>query len=108
MRTEELDLFAPPSAEERRDAGLEKVSREEFILAVRQWVIRNLKDGDRVTGETIRVGCLKDGIVPHHCNAWGAAIRSMSEKILFHTGDYVKMRTSSSHARANPVWVVRL
>lgn len=59
--------------------------------------------GTLCTGESIRLGCLEQGIAPHHHNAWGAVInRCIRAGLLTETGRFLRMKSRSSHARRNP------
>ena len=99
------DMFAPPDAETRRDEGMRKVDRPNFSARVREFAITYL-NGQEVTGEDIRVACVEHGIVPHHHNAWGAAIRPMIGTILMPTNKRKKAQTSKSHARVVEIYLV--
>lgn len=75
---------------------------EDFGDNVVRFVV-SLPKGTLCTGETIRLGCLERGIVPHHHNAWGAAVsRCVRAGLLSETGRFPRMKSPSSHARRNP------
>lgn len=65
--------------------------------------VTSLPKGTLCTGESIRLACLEHGIVPHHHNAWGAAIsRCVRAGLLTETGRFLRMKSRTSHARRNP------
>ena len=89
----------------QRDEALERVSRAAFTSDVRNVVESMI--GQRVTGEDIRVECSSRGIEPHHANAWGAVINSMIRgNLLMFDNEYKQMKSTSSHARKTPVYLV--
>ena len=95
----------PDEGRTHRDEALERVSRTAFTAAVKD-VVESMS-GQRVTGEDIRVECACRGVVPHHPNAWGAAINSMVRKnLLIFDNEYKQMKSASSHARKTPVYRV--
>jgi len=63
--------------------------------------------GREGTGEDFRLSCERDGIRPHHANAWGALILSLKRQgHLVETGEWRSMRDSKSHARMTRVYRV--
>lgn len=92
-------------AQQLAEAGMVQVlehAPEDFSDNVFHYVI-NLPPGTVCTGESIRLECLAQGILPHHPNAWGAAIsRCVRAGLLLETGRFPRMRSASSHSRRNP------
>jgi len=105
----DLPLFLPQVAKERRDRALKQVtanSGSKFQQLVREAVVT--LDGQQVTGEDIRIHCVKKGIEPHHHNAWGGIISSLVKiGMLEPTGKYTQMRTLKSHARETRIYLVK-
>jgi hypothetical protein len=65
--------------------------------------IRNLPYGWKGIGEDIRLACPEP---PHHHNAWGAVISTAVRKgWLQPTGRYLKMRSTTSHARESKEYI---
>jgi hypothetical protein len=47
----------------------------------------------------------REGVVPHHHNAWGALIlHAVSQGLLERTGRWTHMRDRRSHARLTPIY----
>ncbi len=68
-----------------------------------QELVRSLSG--EVTGEDVRLACERDGIVPHHHNAWGAAVARMVRlKYLVPTGEWVPMTGNRSNGRRTPMY----
>lgn len=60
--------------------------------------------GEEVSGEDIRLRCLRYGIKPHHPNAWGAFISGLSRRgLLRKTGRYVMSQENGSEIRVYEV-----
>ena len=88
-----------------RDRALESVSRGGFTASVER-VVDSLT-GSRMTGEDIRAACTERNVLPHHPNAWGAAINALIRrgKLVF-DNEYRQMKATSSHARRTPVYLI--
>lgn len=103
--TERLEKVAP-TPEQKRDAALEDVKREDFWVVVRSHVCSNLV-GQHLTGEEIREACEAWGITPHHHNAWGGLIGGMVRSgLLRRTMERRKMHGPKSNARRTDVYLV--
>lgn len=77
--------------------------KEAFARGVYGYIAR-LPHDKHVTGEDIRVGCSRLGIVPAHHNAWGGIILSATARgLLSDTGKFVPMGVLSSHKRRTSV-----
>jgi hypothetical protein len=103
------DLFDGDESRRRRDEGMERVSYNagDFTARVRGYVVRLPFDCE-LTGEDIRRGCEAHGILPHHSNAWGAAINScVRAGLIVRTGRTTTMKRKTSNARRNPIYRVR-
>ena len=99
------NIFDLDSGRRERDDALELVSRKEFMEGVER-VVDSLV-GKRMTGEDIREVCTTRDVVPHHPNAWGAAINSMVIKgKMVRTKEFRQMKATKSHARRTPVYLV--
>lgn len=102
------DLFV---ARQARDEGIAKT-----VLKNESWLercISKLKTMKLcghvvVTGETIRVWMLANGIEnPSSPHAWGALVRTaMKRGLLRDTGRQEQMMTEKSHARRTPLWEI--
>jgi hypothetical protein len=78
---------------------------EDFREHVVRFVV-SIPTGTLCTGESIRLACIAQGIVPHHHNAWGGVIsRCVRAGLLTETGRFPRMKSLSSHARRNPEYV---
>lgn len=96
-----MDLF---EAADRRDAGIEEVSRPDFIEAG-LGEIRHFPAGAEITGVEIREACEDAEITPHHCNAWGAlTMAAVRAGLLEPTGQYTRSSRAASHARAIQIY----
>ena len=97
-----LDLFAAIAA---RDAALKLVSDNSGdFMGDALKAVQRLPRG-RYTGEDIRLDLVRQGIEPHHHNAWGALISSCVKRgLLRFSGDYEPMKVRQSHARKTPVY----
>lgn len=110
--TEQRGLFDQPKpksqAEAKRDAALAEVLENagpDFGDQVQY--IAERERGQLVTGEDIRLYCEAAGVVPHHHNAWGAAImRLVRRGTLVDTGRTRNMRSKKSHARKTTLYRV--
>jgi hypothetical protein len=101
------DLF---ESRKQRDKALHRVHSHggSFSSQVILWIKTNVKRGAEVTGEDIRVQATRDGLIPHHPNAWGAAInQAVRTKLLKDTGKRMQMQDISSHARKTTLYVMR-
>lgn len=105
---ESLPLFS--QAERARDAALAQV----LSNAGESWrndavrLIRERLSGQEVLAEQFRLLCEKNGIRPHHCNAWGGLTSALLKAgVIEDTGRVEKSRDPRSHARRQPVWRVR-
>ena len=113
MTPQQGDLF-PDGEEARRarDEGMDRVARnagEDFTRRVRSHFQTHFQTGRHVTGEMVKLSCVRAGIEPHHHNAWGPVIKSLIVSgLLRKTGHTVLMKTRQSHARRNPLYVVAL
>lgn len=95
---------------EARDAALAQV----LANAGEQWQakaekhINTVLDGQMVTGEDMRLSCLKAGIKPHHPNAWGGFVAGLIKReVIEPTGIFRQMKAPGSHARITRVYIVR-
>lgn len=100
------DLFA---ARALRDEGIERVSGNtppDFKLAFAE-VAKTLTPGEYLTAEELRARCMARGGIPHHHNAWGAAISGLVKRgRLKNTGRYVQATLDTSHARRIALFLV--
>ena len=98
-------LFDPPPGVRARDAAIEQVvenAGESFTERVTELVAR-LLPGMLCTGESIRRLCIREGIIPHHHNAWGGVMAGLLRSpLLEQTGEWVQMQETRSHARRTP------
>ncbi len=98
-----LPMFDGLEARRGRDEGMEKVADPTLTDQLGHLLDQHL--GEQLTGEDIRA---LSGLEAHHPNAWGAAINALVRRQrLVKTGEYRNMKRPSSHARVNPVYVVR-
>ncbi len=80
--------------------------KETFARGVYGYITR-LPTDKHVTGEDIRVGCMRLGIVPQHHNAWGGIIQSAAARgLIAETGSYTPMDALSSHKRRTAIFRV--
>ena len=103
MAGDQYDLLKSAQA---RDVALDQVAQnaKEFSTLAYNVVMR-IPKGWVGTGEDIREIVEREGITPHHHNAWGAFISLLCRyKIIEKTGEYRKMRQIKSHARATAVY----
>lgn len=99
---------APLTGEERREEGLGRVEGPAFTEAVREVVGEVFVPGELVTADDIRFRCEEREVVPHHSNAWGAAVMALVRGgVLEKTGSYTKSSRPSNHAHHYPEYVVR-
>ncbi len=97
------------SGELLRDEALEQVSSHngkwmELCIKEAQYYVRTSLPIS-FTGEDLRFHCQRAVGCPAHSNAWGALINTLvRRKIIKPTGEWRKMRDSSSHARRTPVY----
>lgn len=86
-----------------RDDAMERVLKPTFTSKAIPF-IANLAKGE-YTGEDIRILLSKQGIVPHHYNAWGALImQAIRLGLLTSTGKTTPMRIKTSHAHRTPIY----
>ena len=99
----EDDLF---SALEARDEALDRVSTNSgdwWVKAIN--AVQALPSGFEGAAEDIRLVLQRDGLNPHHHNAWGAMIkRCIALKLLKPTGKRRPMKTRKSHGRPTDVY----
>lgn len=99
---EQLSLFEARSIRDRKINQISKNSKnfmKESLLK-----ISLLKCG-KYTGEDIRYLLTKDGLIPHHPNAWGALISHAVRKgIIKETGLFTQMLSKKSHARKTQIY----
>ena len=92
-----------------RDEAIQRVlanAGDEWKEAARLHVSTHMK-GEMVTGEDMRLSCLRAGIKPHHPNAWGGFVQGMvKQHILWPTNQFRQMRAPGSHARNTRVYEV--
>lgn len=63
--------------------------------------------GKNVTGEEIRLLCLKRGIRPHHHNAWGGIVNALVRRgVLVRLNGMKSMVDPTSHARKTFCYLV--
>lgn len=100
------DLFDYAASKEARDQALEKVAMNSAdFMSMALAEIEKLPPGWHGTGEDARKMIIGRGIEPHHHNAWGALIRTaVAKRILVGTGQYISMRSVTSHARRTQVY----
>jgi hypothetical protein len=91
-----------------RDAGMEAVTQPSFFANVLALLSTGVLHGRTMTGEELRLFCLRRGVAPHHSNAWGAIVHHLVRKgFLEPTGEYRQMCVETSHARRTRVYAVR-
>ena len=97
------DLF---SAAGLRDQALQQVAQRSgrwWQDAIR--AVQALPAGFEGTGEDIRLELERQGLRPHHHNAWGSMVRRcMQLGLLKKTGKRRAMKTPKSHARPTDVY----
>ncbi len=92
-------------AEQARDAGIEQVLANNKNWKERVFDYALTLKGWSGTGEDLRLLITQVVGTPFHHNAWGGAIAGLVKKGILHkTGEYRKMVTKASHARATPVY----
>lgn len=91
-----------------RDDALAQVwdnAPEDWRVLARR-VVRTM-NGQRVTGEDIRLRCAELDITPHHHNAWGALIAKLVRSgWLVPTRQWVPMKGAKSHGRQTQIYIV--
>ena len=87
-----------------RDEALEQVGGNAgTFMDQAMGMIDTITEGAVVTGEDIRRGVQRQGIEPHHHNAWGALISSAVRLgLITETGRWVPMQDKKSKARRTP------
>ena len=103
MTGDQYDLLKSVKA---RDAALDQVAENAKDFSTLAYnVVMRIPRGWVGTGEDIREIVEREGITPHHHNAWGAFTSLLCRyKIIEKTGLYTQMKRIGSHARVNAVY----
>lgn len=103
MADDQYDLLKSVKA---RDAALDQVAENAGDFSTLAYnVVMKIPRGWVGSGEDIREIVEREGITPHHHNAWGAFIRLLCVyQIVEKTGLYTQMKRVGSHARVNAVY----
>lgn len=104
--TADLPLFAAVAARDKAIAQvLGNAGSDWQAEAIR--IIRQQLAGQEVLAEAFRTTCEKEGVRPHHHNAWGGLTNALVRAgVIVDTGRVEKSRDPRSHARRQPVWLV--
>jgi hypothetical protein len=103
MAGDQYDLLKSVKA---RDAALDRVAENAGGFSTLAYnAVMKIPKGWVGTGEDIREIVEREGITPHHHNAWGAFISLLCRyEIIEKTGLYTQMKRVGSHARVNAVY----
>lgn len=103
MADDQYDLLKSVKA---RDAALDQVAENAGDFSNLAYnVVMKIPRGWVGSGEDIREIVEREGITPHHHNAWGAFISLLCRyEIIAKTGLYTKMKRVGSHARSTAVY----
>lgn len=97
------------TAKDLRDAALEQVIENAGLSWQQQAIacIRSCWLGREGITEDFRHTCERQGLHPHHPNAWGALTRTMKrQNLLQETGQWRSPKDHKSHARPTQVYRV--
>ena len=102
------DLFGGFDGKGARDEALKRVTTRGGDWQERAIASLPVISGFKGTAEDIRIRLIMKGLdSPHHWNAWGAMIQeAIKRRAIWPTGERRHMRTTKSHARMTPVYVV--
>jgi len=99
------DLFDLAESRALRDAALARVSSNAGSFIERGLAAISLLPGGEYTGAMIRHALILQEIAPHHCNAWGALVRSAIHRGLLHpTGRFTPSISKKNHAHRTEVY----
>ncbi len=118
--TAESDLFSrvnpagrgeahAPTGKELKEEGMATVlenAGEDWKTQALQ-VVLSMPRGVPFLAEDVRLRCEKQGITPHHNNAWGGFFNGLRRKeVVVHTGRYVPTESPKTHAHVVAEYVL--